>query len=1308
MANTATQVPVAGLVMTSNSIQKRSIVVNSGNHKVYVRSFDANPAGTGNLFVIDGDPSDGAAFKTKLATIPTGIDNAADDLVVDTTLDKVIATSGQSLKAFVVTAANAVTTIAVNQPVADIALDTSTDHAFLTGSMSLFELNLNGTPALVSTTDLGAETGVVAVDTSVHKAYAPGQNGSTFVTGLNKNGATGPLAGLQTVGRYGFSVVDPAQNRLYVLNSQANAAGTNNGLPASVTVVDTTTNNAVTTVPVGNFAFGIGLNPVTHVVYVGGAAASGVAARITAITGMTPSTVDTTAFSGDPNVGFFREFVPNTGTNKIYFRVTNSQNGTSAGVINGATATATPLPTTFGNVNIIKVNSVLNRVYLGNDTGQVYVLNGTDHSIVATLNIGSPLPFNGTQGFIAVDEGNGHVYVSDYNSNSVTVVDGNTNAILATVRTGNGPGVVAVNPSTHRVYVANYNDKSMTFIDGTAMMAVGTLSTPMTATFIAVDPVESRLYTTNGFDPQPGAMVIADNTGVGGLPTLTINGKTDGAKGTVAINGGQYVTYTGTGTGTDTFTYTITDGQATSVPATVTVTFGAPVSITTAAALPAASVGTAYNVTLAATGGIAPYGAWQITSGVLPGGLYMTSAGQIQGTPNASGNFSFTAQVSDSEAVPDSAQKTFTMSVGPLAILTTGLPTATLNSPYSTTLAAGGSAATPFTWTVSSGALPSGLTLNANGTITGTASAPDCTTPAPFTVKVTDATNAFALMTYTMSVTGPIRITTTSLSPAIVLNTPFSSLSASCGSGTRTWSIQSGALPLGVTFPGGTNSAFSGQPKQNGNFPIVAKVTDASGAATQNLTLVSVAIDQSLQPGPASSTSIAPAQRIAQTITVGATGDLTALRFPTLSCSAPVASNPLTVKIEAVSPTNGAPDDSTVYATLSTVTINGTNQILALPAPLTFSADVQLAVVMSSTGTCTIGNATSFDNYLAGAGYADTGSGWSATTGVFDFPVQTLIQNPAIHSLSASRGQTRAVALNNGKILAVSTQGDAQLIDPANVDVAAPIVIPMIASRSDATVTRLSDGRVLVIGGSQNGTTYLNTAEIYDPSVGANGTFTATGSLPAGQGRSNAAAVILGTGNVLITGGAGAGGTTFQNAYVFDTSSQTFGPAITMAAPHQQHTATQLLDGKVLIAGGYTNGAATTAEIYDPTIAPGSFAATGSLLTSRAGHTATVFPSNGLVLIAGGQTTGGPGGMATTGEIFHPNTGDPLYGTFQPAGSMLSGRVRHSATLIVDGVGTESVLLADGERSANFSGAAWASAERYLPGQASAACRLRW
>jgi hypothetical protein len=95
----------------------------------------------------------------------------------------------------------------------------------------------------------------------------------------------------------------------------------------------------------------------------------------------------------------------------------------------------------------------------------------------------------------------------------------------------------------------------------------------------------------------------------------------------------------------------------------------APALTVTAAALPGATVGTAYSQTLAASGGAPPY-IWALASGALPPGLTLASNGQIAGTPTQAGSFSFGVRVTDSAADAASAVLMLTVAAPNVPIYT--------------------------------------------------------------------------------------------------------------------------------------------------------------------------------------------------------------------------------------------------------------------------------------------------------------------------------------------------------------------------------------------------------------------------------------------------------------------------------------------------------------------------------------------------------------------------------------------------------------------------------------------------------------
>ena len=246
---------------------------------------------------------------------------------------------------------------------------------------------------------------------------------------------------------------------------------------------------------------------------------------------------------------------------------------------------------------------------------------------------------------------------------------------------------------------------------------------------------------------------------------------------------------------------------------------------------------------------------------------------------------------------------------------------------------------------------------------------------------------------------------------------------------------------------------------------------------------------------------------------------------------------------------------------------------------------------------------------------------------------------------------------------------------------------PMADGRQIHTVTELADGRILVAGGFTDVEVALASAEVYDPSAEA---FSPTGSMADARGLHTATR--LADGRVLIAGGGPASwvSTAFPylaSAELYDPATGTFLPTGTMTMPREDHTATLLEDGRVLIVGGNDEGSHTTptAELYDPST--GTFSPTGSLGTARGFHTATRL-ADGRVLIAGGDVAAWDdnGPFLASAEIY-----DPASGTFSPAGPLAEGRSHHAATLLPDG----RVLVAGGV--ANGGSTSLASAELFDP-----------
>jgi N-acetylneuraminic acid mutarotase len=275
-------------------------------------------------------------------------------------------------------------------------------------------------------------------------------------------------------------------------------------------------------------------------------------------------------------------------------------------------------------------------------------------------------------------------------------------------------------------------------------------------------------------------------------------------------------------------------------------------------------------------------------------------------------------------------------------------------------------------------------------------------------------------------------------------------------------------------------------------------------------------------------------------------------------------------------------------------------------------------------------------------------------------------------AMSSARGDHAAALLPDGRVLVTGgfptvTGGDlesvatAEIYDPRTErwSPAAPMAYP----RARHTATLLRNGKVLVVGGVgpiSTGFTFWPVAELYDPA--RNSWETLPGRAPACEGHS---AILLSSGKVFLVGGetdlgadtaprlydpsadawtelqetvarrAGATATLMPRdrvlllggvsvtvspaSYEILTSGELYDPVqgrsrpvAPMPDPHEQHTATLLLTGRVLVVGGVYD--VTPAILYDP--AANRWEATGAPLR-RYGHTATLL-QDGRVLIAGG------------------------------------------------------------------------------------------
>jgi hypothetical protein len=295
------------------------------------------------------------------------------------------------------------------------------------------------------------------------------------------------------------------------------------------------------------------------------------------------------------------------------------------------------------------------------------------------------------------------------------------------------------------------------------------------------------------------------------------------------------------------FTITVTDKASATASQGYTVVISPANTLTiTTSSLPNGTVDTAYSQTVAVVNGTPPY-TFSVSAGSLPSPLTLNAAnGAITGTPNTAGQANFTITVTDNAGA--TASQAYMVTINPatpaLTITTSSLPSDPVGTPYSQTLTATGGTS-PYTWSLASGNLPSGLSITSSGIISGT---PTTAGSFSFAVKVTDTNSTTALMPLAITATSP-QASGMTISPATLPNWTVGILfsqgltGSDCTLGLCTWS-SSGNLPPGLSLGSGLVSGtavLSGTPTTTGTYTFTVTASIAalldSGSQTYTVTI---------------------------------------------------------------------------------------------------------------------------------------------------------------------------------------------------------------------------------------------------------------------------------------------------------------------------------------------------------------------------------------------------------------------------------------------------------------------------------------
>jgi uncharacterized protein YhjY with autotransporter beta-barrel domain len=409
------------------------------------------------------------------------------------------------------------------------------------------------------------------------------------------------------------------------------------------------------------------------------------------------------------------------------------------------------------------------------------------------------------------------------------------------------------------------------------------------------------------------------------------------------------------------------------------------------------TIGVAYSQSIAAAGGAAPY-TYAISAGSLPAGLSLSPSGVVSGTPTAGGAYNFTITATDSSTgtgAPFTGSRAYIVTVAaPTLVLSPGsgsLPSATVGGAYSQGFTASGGTA-PYTYAITSGSVPTGLSLAANGTLSGT---PTVAGSYNFTVTATDSSTGVGApfsnsRAYFVTVAAGAAPVVSGIAP-----------SSGPSSGGTTVTI------TGTGFGGATAVTFGASPATGFTVNSATQITATAPAGTGTVdirvttaggTSATSAADQFTYVGAPAITSVSPATGPSTggtTVTITGTGfgGATAVTFGASSATGFTVNS--ATQITATAPAGTGTVDIRVITAGGTSATSAADQFTYVVAPAIPSLSISDvtqnegnsgATAFNFTVTLTSASASAVTvNYATSNGSATEPSDYSATSGTLTF-----------------------------------------------------------------------------------------------------------------------------------------------------------------------------------------------------------------------------------------------------------------------------------------------------------------------------------
>lgn len=410
--------------------------------------------------------------------------------------------------------------------------------------------------------------------------------------------------------------------------------------------------------------------------------------------------------------------------------------------------------------------------------------------------------------------------------------------------------------------------------------------------------------------------------------------------------------------------------------------------------------------------------------------------------------------------------------------------------------------------------------------------------------------------------------------PGATVNQPFSyTFSATAGLPPYQNWTEKGALPPGIA-PLTSGAVLAGTPTMTGSFPITVTVDDSLGQLSAAQAFNFQVYQHGFKPDGSMGTA-----RTSHTATVLPDG--TVLLAGGLGLSSAEKYDPGTGKF---TPTAGS---MSVARLGHTATLLKTGKVLITGGQANFAGAAYATAELFDPGTgmftlttnnMSIARTGHNATLLADGKVLITGG---ESTGADLFDPSTGMFTPTTGNMVTARYNDTATLLTNGKVLLAggfngAGLATAELYDPTTETFSATtgtMAVARVAHTATLLITGPNTGFVMVAGG----TSATAAAELYDPTTGI---FSTTGSMA--STRAGQTATSLSDGTILLTGGSDFSGNILSDAELFDPITGTFTGTGGLQTPREAHTASLLKDGTVLVTGGVNTGGTVlaTAELY--------------------------------------------------------------------------------------------------------------------------------